>query len=258
MRNCNVIIIITKKEREVKEMIINVHAGHNPHGKVACGAVGLISESLENRRVKELVVDELCRMGHTVYDCTVEDGTSQSDVLNRIIRKCNEHKVDLDVSIHFNAASNSSASGAEVYVYSDKSRAIDRAQETLNAICSLGFRNRGVKTNSKLAFLRRTSAPAMLIECCFISSEKDVSLYNVEEMAAAIVYGITGTRCITAPTNEPSAPDDELDVAVKCEENKVYRVSVLDQKGAFHNIENAHNLLVALENAGFKAIITEG
>ena len=29
-------------------MVINVHAGHNPHGKVACGAVGLISESLEN------------------------------------------------------------------------------------------------------------------------------------------------------------------------------------------------------------------
>ncbi len=239
-------------------MIINVHAGHNPHGKVACGAVGLISESLENRRVKDLVVDELRRMGHTVYDCTVEDGTSQSDVLNRIVRKCNKHKVDLDVSIHFNAASNALGNGAEVYVYSDRSQAIDRARETLNAICSLGFKNRGVKTNSKLAFLRRTSAPAMLIECCFVTSEKDIALYNVDEMAAAIVYGITGSRCISAPTNEPITPDDELDVSVCSDEKKIYRVSVLDQKGAFHNIENAHNLLVALESAGFKAIITEG
>lgn len=239
-------------------MVINVHAGHNPHGKVACGAVGLISESLENRRVKDLVVDELRRMGHTVYDCTVEDGTSQSDVLNHIIRKCNAHKVDLDVSIHFNSTSNAQASGSEVYVYSDRSQAVSTARETLNAICSLGYRNRGVKTNSKLAFLRRTSAPAMLIECCFVSSDKDVSLYNAEEMAAAIVYGITGKRCITGPTNEPSMPDDELDVAEKSDANKIYRVSVLDQKGAFHNIENAHNLLVALESAGFKAIITEG
>lgn len=239
-------------------MVINVHAGHNPHGKVACGAVGLISESIENRRVKDLVVDELRRMGHTVYDCTVEDGTSQSDVLNRIIRKCNAHKVDLDVSIHFNSASNAQASGAEVYVYSDRSQAVSTARETLNAICSLGFRNRGVKTNSKLSFLRRTSAPAMLIECCFVSSDKDVSLYNAEEMAAAIVYGITGKRCITEATNEPSMPDDELDVAEKSDANKIYRVSVLDQKGAFHNIENAHNLLAALESAGFKAIITEG
>lgn len=239
-------------------MVINVHAGHNPHGKVACGAVGFISESLENRRVKDLVVDELRRMGHTVYDCTVEDGTSQSDVLNRIIRKCNAHKVDLDVSIHFNSASNVQASGSEVYVYSDRSQAVNTARETLNAICSLGFRNRGVKTNSKLAFLRRTSAPAMLIECCFVSSEKDVSLYNVEEMAAAIVYGITGTRCTSESTNEPSMPDDELDVSEKSDVNKIYRVSVLDQKGAFHNIENAHNLLAALESAGFNAIITEG
>lgn len=238
-------------------MVINVHAGHNPHGKVACGAVGLISESIENRRVKDLVVDELRRMGHTVYDCTVEDGTSQSDVLNRIIRKCNAHKVDLDVSIHFNSSSNAQASGSEVYVYSDRSQAVSTARETLNAICSLGFRNRGVKTNSKLAFLRRTSAPAMLIECCFVSSEKDVSLYNVEEMAAAIVYGITGKRCITESTNEPSMSDDELDVSEKADANKIYRVSVLDQKGAFHNIENAHNLLAALESAGFKAIITE-
>lgn len=239
-------------------MVINVHAGHNPHGKVACGAVGLISESIENRRVKDLVVDELRRMGHTVYDCTVEDGISQTDVLNRIIRKCNVHKVDLDVSIHFNSASNAQASGAEVYVYSDRSQAVSTARETLNAICSLGFRNRGVKTNSKLAFLRRTSAPAMLIECCFVSSDKDVSLYNSEEMAAAIVYGITGKRCITVSTNEPSMPDAELDVAEKSDTNKIYRVSVLYQKGAFHNLENAHNLLVALESAGFKAIITEG
>ena len=26
-------------------MKINVHAGHNPDGKIACGAVGLIKES---------------------------------------------------------------------------------------------------------------------------------------------------------------------------------------------------------------------
>ena len=239
-------------------MVINVHAGHNPHGKLACGAVGLISESLENRRVKDLVVSELRRMGHTVYDCTVEDGVSQSDVLNRIIRKCNKHAVDLDVSIHFNAASNSQANGAEVYVYSESSHAVNTASETLNAICSLGFRNRGVKTANKLAFLRRTSAPAMLIECCFTTSPKDVALYNAEEMAAAIVYGITGRRCIAEESTGQCTPDDEIDIAEKTDDSKVYRVSVLDQKGAFHNIENAHNLLVALESAGFKAIITEG
>lgn len=240
-------------------MVINVHAGHNPHGKVACGAVGLISESIENRRVKELVVDELRRMGHTVYDCTVEDGTSQTNVLTRIINKCNMHSVDLDVSIHFNSASSVDANGTEVYIYDESSKASVYALNVLNAICSLGFRNRGVKVNKKLGFLRRTKAPAMLIECCFVNSKKDIAFYNPHEMAAAIVYGITGTRRIREPRAEEEAKNDELDVSSeKIDEAKIYRVSVLDQKGAFHNIENAHNLLVALESAGFKAIITEG
>ena len=36
-------------------MRINIHAGHNPKGKTACGAVGLLDESTENRNVvKEL------------------------------------------------------------------------------------------------------------------------------------------------------------------------------------------------------------
>lgn len=37
-------------------MKINVHAGHNPDGKIACGAVGLIQESTEARKVKKEVI----------------------------------------------------------------------------------------------------------------------------------------------------------------------------------------------------------
>ena len=62
-------------------MRINIHAGHNPDGKIACGAVGLIRESTEARIVKDKVIALLRTQGHTVYDCTVDNGTSQSDVL---------------------------------------------------------------------------------------------------------------------------------------------------------------------------------
>lgn len=238
-------------------MVINVHAGHNPHGKVACGAVGLISESLENRRVKDLVIDELRRMGHTVYDCTVENGLTQSDVLTKIVKKANAHSVDLDLSIHFNASSSAAANGAEAWVYNDKSKAVDKANDILNAICSLGFKNRGVKKSEKLYFLRKTKAPAVIIECCFVGSEKDVSLYNVEEMAAAIVYGITGSRCIGTDESEKTLKKDEDDVAEITGVGKIYRVCVLDQKGAFHNAQNAANLKAALEKSGYNVLITE-
>lgn len=177
----------------------NIHAGHNPDGKAACGAIGLIKESTENRRVKDLVIKQLKSQGHTVYDCTVNDGKNKNDVLQKIITKCNSHKVDLDVSIHFNSgatdrAGNGKSAGTEVLIYDLESKALNEAKRTVEAIASLGFRNRGVITRPGLYVLRRTKSPAMLIECCFVDDKDDVKLYDPGTMAEAIVYGITGKR----------------------------------------------------------------
>ena len=84
-------------------MRINVHAGHNPDGMAACGDVGLLKESTEARRVKDKVIVLLTAQGHTVYDCTVDNGASQADVLHKIAAKCNAHAAHLDISIHFNS-----------------------------------------------------------------------------------------------------------------------------------------------------------
>ena len=187
-------------------MIINVHAGHNPDGKVACGAVGLIKESTEARKVKDEVIRQLKALGHTVYDCTVEDGTSQNDVLAKIVKKCNANSVDLDVSIHFNAGAsdksgNGKTTGTEVYVYSTTSKANTYAEKVCSAIAELGYTNRGVKVSTSLYFLRKTAAPAMLIECCFVDDKDDVALYNYKTMAYAIVYGITGQKYVEKQRN---------------------------------------------------------
>ena len=176
-------------------MKINVHAGHNPDGKIACGAVGLIKESTEARKVKKEVIRLLRKKGHKVYDCTCTNGTSQTDVLKRIVTKCNKHKVDLDISIHFNCGvgdkkGNGKTTGTEVYVYSEKSAAKPAAERVVEEIAALGFKNRGVKIRTDLYVLRRTNSPAMLIECCFVDDKDDVKLYDAKKMAAAIVDGI--------------------------------------------------------------------
>lgn len=177
-------------------MKINVHAGHNPDGKIACGAIGLIKESTEARKVRFEVINMLRELGHTVYDCTVDNGTSQNDVLKKIVSKCNKHDVDLDISIHFNSGRNDkkgdgSTGGVEVFVYSDKSKAKNAANRVCKSIAKLGFRNRGVKAYSWYV-LKHTDSPAMLIECCFVDDKDDVKLYNAKKMAKAIVEGIIG------------------------------------------------------------------
>ena len=83
---------------------VTVHAGHNPSGRVAAGAVGLIDESKENRVICKKVIKLLKKNGIKAVNCTVNRGTSQSDVLYRICSKCNiEKNVDLNISIHFNS-----------------------------------------------------------------------------------------------------------------------------------------------------------
>lgn len=178
-------------------MKINVHAGHNPDGKVACGAVGILKESTEARKVAKEVICILREKGHTVYNCTYDNGTSQSDVLKKIVAKCNLHKVDLDISIHFNAGAtdkkgNGKTTGTEVLIYSTGSKAKSYAEKVAKSIASLGFKNRGVKVRDNLYYLHRTNSPAMLIECCFVDDKDDAKLYNYKKMAAAIVKGILG------------------------------------------------------------------
>lgn len=182
-------------------MRINIHAGHNPDGMTACGAVGLIRESTEARAVKDRVVAQLTAMGHTVHDCTCNNGTNQQDVLKRIVTACNSHEVDLDVSIHFNAAANpepdGKTTGTEVLVYGKASPAVPWAQQIADSIAALGYRNRGVKERPGLYVLKHTKAPALLVECCFVDDPDDVAIYNADRMAAAIVAGITGQAAET-------------------------------------------------------------
>lgn len=182
-------------------MRINVHAGHN--FKVP-GASGIFSETVEDRKVKDLVINKLKALGHTVYDCTDETATTVRGNLEAIVAKCNAHSVDLDVSIHFNAF-NSSANGTEVCIYSENSASKSTAQKIANEIEKLGYtkRNGGISIRNGLYVLRHTNAPALLVECCFCDSKKDATLYSAEKMANAIVKGIAG-QTVTVPVSNPA------------------------------------------------------
>lgn len=236
-------------------MIINVHAGHNPAGKVACGAVGIINESTENRRVKDEVISQLRELGHIVYDCTCDNGTGQTDVLKKIVSKCNQHTVDLDVSIHFNSGAgnpsgNGKTTGVEAYVYSISSKAKSCAEKICQAIAKLGFRNRGVKYSTTLYVLRHTVAPAVLVECCFVDDKDDVELYNYRDIAAAIVHGITGQSVQEPDETESAAPGEETPSGDKA---ALFRVQV----GAYSVQANAENMRDKLLADGYDAIIVQ-
>lgn len=220
-------------------MVINVHAGHNPDGKAGCGAIGLIKESTENRAVKDKVIALLRARGHVVYDCTVNDGTSASDVLRKIVAKCNAHTADLDISIHFNAGAkkkkNGVTTGTEVYVYRSGSSAAPYAKRICAAISALGFTNRGVQVGGNLYVLKNTNAPALLIESCFVDDPDDVGIYDSTTMAEAIVTGITGLKVNALP----------------------YTVKVKEQTAVFEDARFDSKIVLTIKNAGIYTVVEE-
>lgn len=193
----------------------NVHAGHCPQGKGAYGAVGILKESVEDRLVKDEVIRLLRAQGHTVYDCTCEENTDQNGCLLKIVTKCNQHTVVLDVSIHLNSGRNDyggdgSTGGVEVFNYDTRTKAIsDRICKNISK--ALGITNRGTKYNKNLYVLSNTKSLALLVECCFVDDKDDASKWNAKKCAEAIVEGILN-KSINSGSTTPvvSDPDGAL------------------------------------------------
>ena len=149
----------------------NVHAGHNPEGKIACGASDLLNESRENRLVKGELINYLRQYGNTVYDCTEDNGRSKRDVLEKIVKKCNAHTVDFDFSLHLNFGrkddnGDSKQGGVEVHINADNKGKKAVAERILSRMESIGFKRHGtgIVINPNLYVLNHTNAPALLIE----------------------------------------------------------------------------------------------
>lgn len=223
-------------------MKINIHAGHNPDGKVACGASGFVKESTEARAIVDLAINKLRTLGNTVYNCTVNDGTSQNDVLKKIVAKCNAHSVDLDVSVHLNAATTDSGDGktkgVEVLIYSEDSKALEYAERVAKAISALGFTNRDVKVRPGLYVLKNTDSPAMLVECFFCDDNDDVDIYRkigAEGIATAIVAGIIGELPNDLNGDGKVTAEDALEI--------LKQVAGLSTKTGNYTAEDALNVL---------------
>ena len=155
-------------------MKIAVRGGHVP--KVT-GARALIDELTEDRKVKDSVIKYLRQAGCDVLDVTPPDYIfTLNGELSYGVNKANNWGADLFISILFNKAYEhyNGCLGSEVCVYSN----FDIAQRVVNALASLGFKNRGQKVRNNLYELNHTKMKAMIIEVCFVEASEDVALYK--------------------------------------------------------------------------------
>lgn len=220
-----------------KKVFIAVGHGGSDPGAVANG----FKEKDLNLSISLACRDELERHGVTVLMSRYVD---EDETLNEQISECNTFDPEVCINIHNNAGG---GDGAEVFYHYNGGMSKTLAENVLEEIVALGQNSRGIKTKlgsdgrDWFGIIRETEAPAVLIECAFVDTKKDLEIIDTlaeqKAMGIAIARGVLRTIGIEWEAEE-----------IKPEEPaKLYRVQV----GAYAQYENAEAMLAKLKKAGF-------
>ena len=151
-------------------------------------------------------------------------------------KKANNENCDYFISIHLNSATNTYAKGCEVWIYNENSKLQTLANSLCNNLATkMNTPNRGVKYSKKLAVLKNTKMPALLIEIDFISNKEvenylrnDKNLKNISDTISSTLLSFVNKSIVN--------------------DGVFYRVCI----GSFNNKDNAVNLKNEAILKGFK------
>lgn len=188
-------------------MKIGLRGGHSPNCK---GAMGILDEQVEVRKIYYELAPMLQAQGHTVINCN-SDEYSQSADLNKGTNTANANGCDIFISIHMNA-SGGAGNGTECWLYDANNGTMNTiADRICQNFAAKGFKNRGRKYNTGFHDLNATRMPAMIVETLFCDNSHDAGLYNalgekgIAELIAAAIAGQTVSGGVVIPV-QPSAP----------------------------------------------------
>lgn len=237
--------------------IYTVHGGHAAQGNAYSGASGLCHESVEDRKIKDSVIKYLRQAGHTVYDCTVDSGTSQSNIITQIKNKINSYNgVTANISIHLNC-SNSSAKGIECCIYSETGAAADIGKRICTNISAAGFANRGNKVRTDLGVLKgiTNGGTNVLVETFFCDNRTDYELYqNIgsDTFGKLIAEGILNCK-INEVKESKENKDEGRTITMQCfyvengkyikwfDGREIHKVAHADEMTVLNEIYKANN-----------------
>lgn len=172
-------------------MKICIDPGHSgPFEPGACS--GGYTEAALNMVIARKVGERLADIGHDVTFTREGDIDTDSLVFRAMV--ANTAQTDIFVSIHCNAAASPTARGVETYCFAGSQQGRELAVSIQTELAVIDYTtDRGVKT-ANFAVLRLTDMPAVLIECGFLTSEKD-RLFLIDpcwqdKIAGAITTGV--------------------------------------------------------------------
>ena len=173
----------------MKLKCIGIDIGHNLRCDV--GAVGIRREDELNLLVGRALISKFKGVGIKVIECLPSLASSHRDSLSKRCRAANYGKVDVFISIHHNACPGGYGSECLCIKGGQQNALSERLSKViLEEVCRLGFRNRGVKDRRDLYVINNTTMPAIIVECAFVDSARDMKGYDSEKVAEAIFMGV--------------------------------------------------------------------
>lgn len=172
-------------------MNICIDPGHSgPFEPGACAA-GL-TEAAIVLDISRTLAALLEAAGHSV--AMTRTGDIETDDLAFRADLANQQPADIFLSIHINASENPNANGTEVYHYPGSIRGAYLADcIRRHIVASIGTTDRGTKA-ANFQVLRETNAPAVLVECGFITNDSDRRTFDLlagrSAYAVAIFRGV--------------------------------------------------------------------
>ena len=172
------------------------------HGGIDSGAIGVVTKNKEsdlNLNISLSLGRMLEDLGiHVTYTRTTQDGlygTTDSgykrrDMLERK-RIVVESDADLVISIHLNKFSSPSRRGAQVYYQKgdETSKTLaDSIQNVLNTNINIPQQSRAYTSSWGDFWMCKIIKPAVIVECGFLSNEKDDLLFDSSEYREQIAY----------------------------------------------------------------------
>lgn len=200
-----------KGEMFMANKILVLDAGHgfNTAGKQTMnGSRGVVKEWTMNSNVCNKIANILKDYDVTIY--RTDDTSGKTDIsLSERVRRCNNYKPDLFVSIHHNAGG---GTGTEVYWHS-RGTAEDKKVAgivTPKLASKTGMRNRGVK-QAAFAVLG-CNATAILVEGGFMDTKADYEIITsdkgqqqyAEAVAESIIEYLGLKKTVVSQPSQPS------------------------------------------------------
>lgn len=187
---------------EKKEYTVVLDAGHGSSDSGKVGINGVLEKDI-NLSISKETKKHLEKKGIRVVMTRDKDeslaegenGNRKVQDMKARVKRINDTKPDLAVSIHQNSYHEESIHGAQVFYYEHSESGEKDARILQEALLAVDPDNtRQVKANTTYYLLKRTEVPILIVECGFLSNQEEAEKLASEdyqkEIAKAIANGI--------------------------------------------------------------------